>query len=75
MAAEGITVSTARRDRDRFLATPERLRSWIVTEEVPPVVLQLDEWRHPDISAGESPSAVASIRQLADVAASGDPAR
>lgn len=63
------------RHRDRFLATPERLRSWIVTEEVPPVVLQLDEWRHPDISAGESPSAVASIRQLAEVAASGDATR
>lgn len=73
--AAGLLRALAFRHRDRLLATPERLRSWIVTDEVPPVVLQLDEWRHPGITAGESPSAVASIRQLAEVAASGDATR
>jgi hypothetical protein len=35
-------------------------------------VVQLDEWHHPDLTSGESPSDVESFRQLASVLATGD---
>lgn len=50
-----------------------RLRE--VCDPPPPELLVLDEWRHPDLAAGELPSERESFRLLADALASGDAAR
>jgi len=39
-----------------------------------PAILQLDEWRHPDLADDERPSHTETFRQLAAVLCTGDPA-
>ena len=56
--------------RDRVLATDEERRV-----SVPPhlkQILQLEEWRHPDISDGDLPTESNTFRQLAEVLETGD---
>jgi hypothetical protein len=59
--------------RDKVLATAEERRV-----SVPPhlqQILQLEEWRHPDIAGGDRPSKSQTFRQLAEVLESGDVTR
>lgn len=56
--------------REAVLATPEERRV-----SVPPEmnqILQLEEWHHPNLIAGELPSKSETFRQLVDVLATGD---
>jgi hypothetical protein len=56
--------------RDDVLATSNEQRVSVLPGMEK--VLQVDEWHHPDIVSGESPSKVESFRQLANVLATGD---
>ena len=55
-----------------MLATPQERRISILPEMEQ--LMQLEEWHHPDLAAGEPPSATETFRQLADVLATGDTA-
>jgi hypothetical protein len=57
--------------RDQVLATPEERRA-CVPEELQQI-LQLEEWRHPDIDRSEPPSSTEAFRQLAEVLVARDP--
>ncbi|WP_165063640.1 DUF7003 family protein [Paludisphaera rhizosphaerae] len=57
--------------RDLVLATPQERRVSLLPEMKQ--ILLLEEWRHPDLAAGERPSEVDAFRQLAQVLATGDP--
>jgi uncharacterized protein DUF7003 len=57
--------------RDLVLATPAERRVSVLPEMKP--LLQLEEWRHPNLLADERPSDMASFRQLARVLECGDP--
>jgi hypothetical protein len=59
--------------REALLASEEELRAHVPADL--PRLLQLEEWRHPDITAGEVPSDTESFPQLADAIASGDASR
>ncbi|MCS7081210.1 MAG: hypothetical protein NZ585_14325 [Chloracidobacterium sp.] len=59
--------------RDDLLATEDELRARIPPDI--PKLLTLDAWRHPDLGSGETPSQSETFRQIAEVLASGDPAR
>lgn len=59
--------------RESLLATEEELR-----ERVPnnlPLILQLDEWHHPDLADGELPSQSRTFQMIADVLVTGDAAK
>lgn len=56
--------------RDRLFATDEELRG-VVPADVP-MMLRLNDWRHPDIADGELPSQTQAFRNLAEVLESGD---
>jgi hypothetical protein len=60
----------AARDRDLVLATPTERRENVPSDV--PEIMRLDEWHHPDVVAGECPSASGTFQQLARVLASGD---
>ena len=62
-----FTAAVARYD---VLATKEERRVSVLPELG--LLLQLEEWHHPDVVAGERPSEVESFRQLAQVLATGD---
>ena len=51
--------------REKVLATPQERRISILPEMEQ--LMQLEEWHHPDLAAGEPPSATETFRQLADV--------
>ncbi|HET9225488.1 MAG TPA: hypothetical protein VFR31_02390 [Thermoanaerobaculia bacterium] len=56
--------------RGLLLATEEEIRARI--PEDLPQILQLDEWYHPDISDGDSPSSSSTFQALAKVLVTGD---
>jgi hypothetical protein len=56
--------------RLQLLATNEELRQPLPTEL--PLLLQLDEWQHPDISDEELPSQSPSFQMIAEVLYSAD---
>jgi hypothetical protein len=55
--------------RDRVLATAEERRNCVPSELA--LILQLDEWRHPDVVNDELPSAVPTFQALAEILAGG----
>lgn len=57
--------------RDQVLATSSERRISVLPELKQ--LLQLEEWHHPDLLAGELPSHLESFQQLALVLATGDP--
>jgi hypothetical protein len=57
-------------EREKALATLQERRISIVPDMEQ--IMQLEEWHHPDLAAGEPPSATETFRQLADVLATGD---
>ncbi|AXF23883.1 hypothetical protein CUJ89_26285 [Burkholderia pyrrocinia] len=59
--------------RDSVLATVAEQRGCVPVECAK--ILQLDEWRHPDVVNGETPGGNATFRSLADVLVTGDPSR
>jgi len=58
--------------RDRVLGTEEDRRTCVPDEL--PLILQVDEWHHPDVLNGERPSAVPTFRALAEILAGGSEA-
>jgi hypothetical protein len=58
--------------RSEVLASEEELRVSVAPEME--LLLQLDEWHHPNLVAGERPSALRSFQQLAQVLVTGDAA-
>ena len=59
--------------RDNVLATRQERRISILPEMEQ--LLQLEEWHHPDVAAGERPSGSKTFQQLAHVLATGDVSR
>jgi hypothetical protein len=57
--------------REKVLATPEE-RCGNVPADLEQI-LQLEEWHHPDVRAGERPSGSETFQQLARMLVSGDP--
>lgn len=55
----------ASKHRDLVLCTEEERRVSVSPDME--LVLELDEWCHPDISGGESPSSTQTFRQLAEI--------
>jgi outer membrane protein assembly factor BamB len=60
----------AAEQRDLLLATDEELRQRVGDL---PLVLRLQEWRHPDLSADEKPGECEAFQMIADVLVTGDP--
>ena len=60
----------ASKHRDLVLCTDEERRGSLASDM--DLVLQLDEWVHPDISDGELPSSTVTFQQLAQVLATGN---
>ncbi len=58
--------------RALLLATEAERRAHLPADL--PAILQLDEWRHPDLADDELPSHTETFRQLAAVLCTGDPA-
>jgi hypothetical protein len=56
--------------RHEVLATAEARRHNVPSDV--PQILQLDEWHHPDLAAGERPSGSEAFQQLAEVLVTGD---
>ena len=56
--------------RSAVLALPSEQRVSVAPSHS--LILQLDEWRHPDLAAGERPSEIETFRHLARVLGSGD---
>lgn len=56
--------------RDVILATETEQRHHLPNSLIK--IMQLDEWHHPDLVAGELPSETETFRQLAEVLVSGD---
>jgi hypothetical protein len=56
--------------RDDVLATPDARRHNVPADV--PQLLQLDEWHHPDLAAGERPGDSETFQRLAEVLATGD---
>lgn len=63
----------AAKHRERVLASPTERRISILPEMLH--VMQLEQWHHPDIVAGELPSQCETFQQLAGCLATGDVAR
>jgi hypothetical protein len=61
------------RYREPFLATEDELRQRIPRDL--PLILQLDEWHHPDLAADELPSTSETFQVIADVLVTGDSTR
>lgn len=61
----------AETQRESVLATPAERRMSVLPELTQ--VLQLEEWRHPDLVGEELPSTTLAFQQLAQVLATGDP--
>jgi hypothetical protein len=59
--------------RDSVLATPQERRVCVPSDLVQ--VLQVEEWRHPDLLKDERPSEVATFQVFAEILAGDDPAR
>lgn len=59
--------------RDHLLATEHERRQGL--PEGIPLLLQLRDWKHPDLWAGERPSDSLSFRMIAEVIADRDPSR
>lgn len=59
------------RYRSFFVASPPELRRGMSRQL--PLLLQLDDWHHPDIAAGQLPSDTETFVAAADAVASGDP--
>jgi hypothetical protein len=57
-------------ERDRLLATPDEQRMRVRDDMEK--ILQLEEWRHPDVLHGVTPSESETFQQLAQVLATGD---
>lgn len=55
--------------REKVLATSQERRISILPDLQQ--IMQLEEWRHPNLAVGELPSRVETFRQLADVLATG----
>jgi hypothetical protein len=86
LAAKGISLSRPPRvtgaellrsllpeHRDLLLASDEELARLVLPGLVRLMVL--DEWHHPDVAAGERPSASEAFQLLAEVLVTGDPKR
>ena len=82
-AAAGVQIGHAARIRGyellRVLVHQQRAQLFLTDAEfkqrlVPawPLLLRLEEWRHPDVTAGEMPSRSESFQMLARVLATGD---
>lgn len=56
--------------RDQVLATPDEQRISILPDMRR--ILQLEEWRHPNLLSGERPSQLQTFQQLAQVLTTGD---
>jgi len=56
--------------RESVLASPEERRVSVLPEM--DQLLQLEEWRHPDVAAGELPSQCEAFQQLAQVLSTGN---
>lgn len=59
--------------REELLCTPQELGRLVPSELE--LLVQLDQWRHPDVYLGELPSQNESFSNLAEVLASGDRTR
>jgi len=59
--------------RESVLATADEQRICVPSDLVR--LIQLDEWRHPDLLNDERPSDLATFQMLAEILAGGDPAR
>jgi HEAT repeat protein len=59
--------------REALLARDEELARHVAPGLA--LVIQLDDWHHPDLAAGELPSGNATFRQLAEVLQSGEASR
>lgn len=57
-------------DREQVLATPQERRVSVMPDM--DQILQLEEWHHPNVAAGDRPSESDTFRQLADVLVTGD---
>lgn len=68
-----ILVQLVELDRNRLLCTHQELRR-IVPAELE-LLVQLDQWQHPDVYLGELPGQNESFRNLAEVLASGELSR
>jgi hypothetical protein len=58
------------RHRDQLLAAAVERRAHLPADL--PVILQLDDWHHPDLADDEWPGQTETFRQLADVLATGE---
>jgi hypothetical protein len=56
--------------RELLLATKDELKQRLTTQV--PLILQLDEWHHPDLVNDELPSENATFRMIAEVLVTGD---
>ena len=59
--------------RNMLLATDGELSQRLSVEL--PLLLRLDQWHHPDVSAGEMPSKSEAFKMIAEVLATGDASR
>jgi len=57
-------------EREEVLASPEERRANVLPDMKQ--ILQLEDWRHPDVTNGDMPSTSPSFRQLARVLETGD---
>lgn len=62
LLAETIRHNVLATDEERRVSVPPHLKQ----------ILQLEEWRHPDVSGGDRPSKSKTFRQLAEVLETGD---
>jgi hypothetical protein len=56
--------------RELLLATKDELEQRLTAQI--PLILQLDEWHHPDLGNNELPSESATFRMIAEVLVTGD---
>jgi hypothetical protein len=59
--------------RVQILATEDELRAMIPSDV--PMIMQLDEWKHPDLAESDSPSDTSTFRMIAEVLHTGDVTR
>jgi hypothetical protein len=62
-----------RKHRNELLLTDEERRIKFKKSARPPMLLQLDEWYHPDAMMDELPSKCETFQLIADVLTTGDP--
>ncbi|MEV7974227.1 hypothetical protein [Cellulomonas sp. NPDC089187] len=68
-----VLRSLAQTHRDQVLTTPQERMSQLPSSMTE--ILRLDDWQHPDVTAGELPSNTESFRLIAEALAHQDPAQ